>query len=217
VSIAVIGLTGQTGAGKSTVAGMLAERGYCIIDADAVARSVMKPGSAVLAALAQAFGQDVVNPDGTLNRAALARAAFASREMTRKLNAITHPPIDREIGKLIYAAARQGAGAVVLDAAALLESPSVRRCDLIAVVCAPEKLRMERIIKRDGLTDEQARRRMDAQPPAIEYLLAADIVVMTGPPFDLEQEVDRLAGMIDSLSNKNNTGRQPDDKEKDYE
>jgi len=202
VKIPVIGLTGQTGAGKSTVAAMLAERGYCVINADEVARSVMKPGSPVLAALAEAFGQAVIMPDGSLDRAALAKAAFASREATKKLNAVTHPPIDIEIRKRIRAAARQGAGAVVLDAAALLESPSAKRCDYIAVVCAQEPLRLERIIKRDGLTPEQARRRVGAQMPAIEYLLAADIIIMTGPPFDLEEQVGRLAAMIDAAACK---------------
>ena len=214
--IPVIGLTGQTGAGKSTVAGMLAKRGYCVIDADAVARCVMSPGSPVLAALAEAFGQAVIKPDGSLDRAALARAAFASREATLKLNAVTHPPIDIEIRKCIRAAARQGAKAVVLDAAALLESPSAKRCDYIAVVCAQEQLRLERIIKRDGLTMEQARRRISAQMPVIEYLLAADIIIMTGPPFDLEEQVGRLAAMIDAAVCKNERALTPGDKENHY-
>ncbi|HOU10451.1 MAG TPA: dephospho-CoA kinase [Clostridiales bacterium] len=215
--IPVIGLTGQTGAGKSTVAGMLKQRGYCVIDADAVARSVMAPGSPVLDSLAEAFGRAVIKSDGSLDRAALAKAAFASREATLKLNAVTHPPIDREIRKRIRAAARQGAGAVVLDAAALLESPSAKRCDYIAVVCAQEQLRLERIVKRDGLTVEQARRRIGAQMPALEYLLAADIIILAGPPFDLEEQVNRLAAMIDAVAVKNERAQTPGDKENEDE
>jgi dephospho-CoA kinase len=159
--IPLIGLTGQTGAGKSTAAGILAGLGCGVIDGDALAREAVLPGSPVLAALAQRFGHDIINSDGTLNRGLLASRAFADETARRALNAITHPAITALAAQ--RAEALCGSRAIVVDAAALLESALAALCDHIIVITAPEALRLRRILARDGLTPEAAQTRVRAQ------------------------------------------------------
>ena len=102
----MVGLTGGIGAGKSTVARLLTERGAVVVDADAIARMVVEPGKPALTALAEAFGADVLRPDGSLDRAALAERAFVSDETRKQLEAITHPAIAEEFLAQIAAASR---------------------------------------------------------------------------------------------------------------
>jgi dephospho-CoA kinase len=170
VQIPVIGLAGPTGAGKSTAARMLAELGCAVLDGDALARELTAPGSPVLARLAARFGEDILCKGGSLDRALLAERAFASEETRRDLNSITHPPLAALA--LTRAKALQGARAIVLDAAALLESELARACDFVILLTAPEALRLARILKRGGVSEPSARQRMAAQarmdftPPA---------------------------------------------------
>ena len=112
----VIGLTGQTGAGKSTAAALLRAQGLAVIDADEIARKVTRPGSFVLSALAAAFGADLILPDGSLNRPLLAQRAFSSPGQTARLNAITHPAIIQQMRAETACAFQNEAKAVVLDA-----------------------------------------------------------------------------------------------------
>jgi len=171
----ILGLTGPSGAGKTTAARILASLGCAVIDCDALAREIVGPGSPVLAQLAARFGEDVCKGE-TLDRVLLAERAFASEKARRDLNSITHPAIT-ELA-LTRAKALQDARAVVLDAAALLESELAPLCAHILIMAAPEELRVRRILARDDLTEAQARRRVEAQrqvdyrpPPGVGHTI----------------------------------------------
>jgi dephospho-CoA kinase len=155
-----IGLTGPSGAGKSTAARILESLGCAVVDCDALAREITEPGSPVLAQLAARFGEDVCK-GGTLDRALLAGRAFAGEKTRQDLNSITHPAITALV--MERAEALQAARAIVLDAAALLESELAPLCAHILIITAPEDLRLRRILARGGVTEEAARQRIEAQ------------------------------------------------------
>lgn len=173
--IPVLGLTGQTGAGKSTVAALLEARGCAVIDCDQLARTAVTLPE-VQQALCAAFGDDLLT-DGVLNRRLLARRAFATPEQTAALNAITHPAITRLAVEAIHAAEAAGAPAAVIDAALLFESDLTALCSRTVAVVAPEAQRLARICARDGISEADARLRMAAQPPADAYQAQADLVL----------------------------------------
>lgn len=198
----VIGLTGQTGAGKSTLAERLAEEGISIIDADIAAREITATASPVLKELAVAFGQDIICQDGSLDRRLLASRAFASKGGTKKLNRITHPAITLRVKDKIEAAQKSGAGAVVIDAAVLLESGLAEECDIIAVVTAPLDIRLERIMRRDGLSEDEALKRIKIQPADKAYFEKADIILQAYPPSIVEEETEKLMRLIDKKMNQ---------------
>ncbi len=162
-TIRVIGLTGQTGAGKSTVAAVWRDAGVPIVDADKVARQVVEPPSDCLAQLIEAFSDAILNPDGTLNRRELARRAFASADATATLNRITHPAILAAIRAQLEDLADEGHPLAVLDAPTLFEAGADALCQRVVAVTAPDALRRKRIIARDALDEAAADRRMAAQ------------------------------------------------------
>lgn len=164
----VIGLTGPTGAGKSTVAAAFAKLGCAVIDADVLARQAVQDPEC-LAALAGAFGADIVAPDGSLDRRLLAKRAFPSPEKTETLNRITHPAVLKETVRRIAELKKSGAAAVVLDAPLLFESGADSLCDTTVAVTAPPESRLRRIMARDGISEETARERMNAQHPNEYY------------------------------------------------
>ncbi|MBE6771572.1 MAG: threonylcarbamoyl-AMP synthase [Ruminococcaceae bacterium] len=174
-SIPVIGLTGQTGSGKTTVADILKNKGYHIVDTDILARKAVE-NPEVIALLTKRFGVDIIN-DGILDRRELARRAFASKDGTAALSAITHPEITRLAVEEIHTAEKCGAKAAVIDAALLFDSPLVAICEKNISVIADEKLRLERIMNRDSLSEKDALLRMGAQPPAEYYTEKADIII----------------------------------------
>ena len=192
----ILGLTGKTGAGKSTVALYLKERGCFIIDGDAVAREIVSPGSEALSELAAAFGEDIVLPDGGLDRKALAARAFSSKEKTDLLNSVTHPHIKKRFEQLIAEAEGEGFSTAVIDAAALLESDCRDLCEKIIVVHADEELRLRRILARDVITREQAMTRIRGQRDDSYYLEKADAVICNGEADCLEAELDKLKELI---------------------
>ena len=173
----VIGLTGKTGAGKSTVASYLKEKGCFVIDGDLVAREIVMPSSPALKELAEAFGKDIILEDGSLDRKALAQKAFSSAEGTTLLNRITHPHIKARFEELLAKASKEGFAVAVIDAAALLESDCKDLCEKIIVVHADEQIRLERILSRDRITYEQAMTRINGQKDDNYYLRQADIVI----------------------------------------
>lgn len=184
----VYGLTGKTGAGKSTVAEKLEKMGFCVIDGDKIARSITEKGKPAISILANEFGCDIIEDDGSLNRKLLASRAFKDRESTAKLNAITHPIIKAEFEKELRKAEAEGFSFAVIDAAALLESSCKDLCEKIIVVTAPEEIRLSRILLRDGITKEQALIRINAQFPDEYYNEKADILIRNYPPF--EKDID---------------------------
>ena len=184
----IYGLTGKTGAGKSTVAEKLQTLGFYIIDGDKIARSITEKGKPALKELAKEFGCDIIEGDGSLNRKLLASRAFKDKESTAKLNAITHPIIKAEFEEALKKAESEGFLFAVIDAAALLESSCKDLCQKIIVVTAPEEIRLERILKRDSITKEQAITRMNAQFPDEYYSEKADILIRNYPPFESETD-----------------------------
>lgn len=171
-----IGLTGGIGSGKSTVSSRLAELGAFIVDADLVAREIVEPGQPALAELADAF-DGVLNPDGTLNRAELARQAFATPEATEKLNAITHPRIRARTEELFKQGRESGAQVLVYDMPLLIENGEVDKVDHVLVVDAPDELRIDRLVQHRGVDEDDARRRIAAQIDRETRLNAADTVL----------------------------------------
>lgn len=188
----ILGLTGKTGAGKSTVASYLKNEGCFIIDGDIVAREIVLPGQPALRDLCNAFGQDILLIDGSLDRKKLAVKAFSSPEATELLNSTTHPHIKKRFEQLISQAEKENFSVAVIDAAALLESDCKDLCEKIIVVCADEKVRLERILHRDKITEEQALLRINGQKDDNYYLSQADIVINNSNTDSLETELDKL-------------------------
>lgn len=172
----VVGLTGQTGAGKSTLTKIFADMGYAVIDADKVARTVAADPD-VLMRLRAVFGDEILRPDGTLDRRLLAAKTFSDKEQLEKLNAVMNPPIIEKIEGQIRELQEAGEKKILLDAPTLFESGAQRLCDCkVSVLAAPE-LRKERIMRRDGLSSREAEDRMSAQHNDRFYVLRSDYIV----------------------------------------
>lgn len=186
----LIGLTGGIGSGKSTVASRLKTLGARIVDADKIAREIVEPGEPALAELAEAF-DGVLNADGTLNRAELARQAFAAPEATEKLNSITHPRIRERTLECFAQARTDGVPVLVYDMPLLIENGEYKKMDHVLVVDAEDEIRIDRLVNSRGLDEEDARRRIAAQISREERLAAADSVVdNSGTRDQLLQQVD---------------------------
>lgn len=186
----IVGVTGGIGAGKSTVAQLLAAKGAVVIDADAIAREVVEPGSPVLDELVAAFGNDILREDGTLNRARLAAAAFADPGGADRLNAIMHPKIAAVAAQRL---ASSQAAVVVYDMPLLVETGQQSLVDHVVVVDVPEDQQVERSVGSRGFAEEDVRRRMDAQATREQRRAVADTVIdNSGSITDTTQQVDEL-------------------------
>ena len=168
----LIGLTGGIGSGKSTVARRLVELGATEIDADLLAREVVSPGTHGLAAVAERFGEDLVLPDGTLDRALLASRAFSSNQSRKDLEGILHPLIQKLSRERIAAAS----GVIVYTIPLLVESNSTLPFDKVITVSAPEALRIDRLVQSRGMTPEEAKSRIaahatDSQREAVAHFV----------------------------------------------
>jgi dephospho-CoA kinase len=170
----IVGVTGGIGSGKSTVTEMLAEHGAAVIDADAIAREIVEPGTPGLAALVEAFGPSIVRDDGSLNRGALAAIAFADPDATAKLNHIMHPRIAAAARQRIAAA---GSQVVVYDMPLLFETGQQGLVDHVIVVDVPEELQIRRAVELRGLDRADVERRMQVQLTRADRLAAADTVI----------------------------------------
>ncbi len=173
----VIGLTGGIACGKSAVSELLRARGFPVIDADQVARAVVAPGSEGLAAVVEAFGDDLLDSDGGLDRAALAAVVFADPDARRRLEAITHPRIGLVSGQMIQAALATGADRVFYEAALIVETGRYRDFGALWVVTASHDQQIERVVRRDGLSRQAAQARIDAQMPVADKAALADVVI----------------------------------------
>ncbi len=185
-----IGLTGGVGSGKSTVARMLAARGALVVDADAIAREVVAPGTPALADIVARFGPEVIQPDGTLNRAALAAVVFSDDDARAALNHITHPRIAAHTAHIVASAAP--GQVVVHDVPLLAENNLAPDYDLVVVVEAPEPIRLERLESR-GMPEAEAVRRMASQATDEQRREVADVVLSNvGDLASLQRQVDVL-------------------------
>ena len=191
----LVGLTGGIGAGKSTVSEMLAARGAVIVDADRIARELQDPGSPVLATMVERFGQQILNDDGTLNRAEVASIVFgsddASRQALADLNGIVHPAMQAEIRRRIEAE-RQTDKVVVLDFPLLAENP---RDDLDAtiVVDVDPEVAVRRLVEIRGMAEVDARNRIANQASREKRReIATHVLDNSGDLDSLRSQVDKL-------------------------
>ena len=188
----IIGLTGLTGAGKSTVARKLMAYGCYHIDADAVAHEVINSDENVKKKLKERFGDEVISSDGAVNRPVLAAKAFADETSTKALNAITHPAVTGKIKQIIGEKKDLGYSGIIIDAIALFESGENELCDFTVAVTAPEDIRLQRIIERDKITEEKALSRIRAQKSEEFFTKRADFIIWNYEPYSLDTEIRQI-------------------------
>ena len=180
-----VGLTGSIAVGKSFVLGVLAELGCHVLDADATAREVVAPGTPGLKAVKDAFGDEILNPDGSLDRAKLGAIVFADEAKRLQLNSLLHPfIISAQDERMRQWAQEDPQGVAVIDAALMIESGGYRRFDKLVVVhCRPEA-QLDRLMKRDGLSRADAEQRVGAQMGQEEKKTYADFLIDTSEGFE---------------------------------
>ncbi|MFR0351938.1 dephospho-CoA kinase [Streptomyces sediminimaris] len=177
-----VGLTGGIGAGKSEVSRLLVECGAVLIDADRIAREVVAPGTPGLAAVVDAFGTEVLAPDGGLDRPRLGSIVFADAQQLAVLNAIVHPLVGERSRELEAAAA--GDAVVVHDVPLLAENGLAPLYDVVIVVDAPPETQLDRLVRLRGMTEQDARARMAAQASRDERRKIADVVIDNDVPLE---------------------------------
>ena len=170
----LVGITGNIGTGKSTVAEMLADLGAETIDADKVAHRVMRHGTDAYERIVEAFGAAIVTPHGEIDRKALGEIVFSDPRALARLEAIVHPATLEAIDRRVTAAS---APVVVVEAIKLIESGLAERCDSVWVVTCRREQQIERLVRHRDLSREEARQRVDAQPPQEEKVEQADVVI----------------------------------------
>ena len=190
-----IGLTGPSGAGKGLVASLFARYGVPSIDTDAVYHALLIPPSACLDELAQHFGEQILHPNGTLDRAALSAVVLdpANADALADLNRISHRHVLERVREMLGDHEQAGTPAVLVDAPQLFESGFDAECDKVLSVIAPRELRLARIIERDGLSPERAVARLDAQLPEQVFRERADHVILNdGDIQPLDEKIRQL-------------------------
>lgn len=190
----LVGLTGGIATGKSTVAKMLRELGCVIIDADVLAREVVEPGEPAYEDIVAAFGSDVIQANGSLDRKRLGAIVFADAARRKRLEAMTHPRIRERFARRLQELTEQGfAGLVFFDAAVMIESGNYRNMDRLVVVATDEATQRERLQGRDGIGADEAARRMASQMPVAEKAKLADHVIdNSGDRGATERQVRRV-------------------------
>jgi dephospho-CoA kinase len=188
----LIALTGGIGTGKSTVAGFIRDLAVTVIDADEATRAVQAPGSPGLGQLVEAFGPEILQPGGTLDRPRLGAIAFGDAGARRHLNQIMHPLVRRWMAERQSEAAERGEEVVVLDIPLLFESRGPEGFDAVILVYAPEELQLKRLTEQRGMDERAARERIAAQMPIEDKRrLATHVIVNTGTVEDLRAQVER--------------------------
>ena len=191
----IIGLTGPSGAGKGTIASLFAAYGVPSIDTDAVYHDLLMPPSDCLNELAERFGNGILSPDGALDRKVLAALVFAPGHEAdlADLNTITHRHVLSEVRRILAVYREQGKPAVLVDAPQLFESGFDAECHHVLSVLAPRNMRLARIMARDGLDEERASARLNAQKPDEFYRSHSDAVVYNhGEASAMDIDVRRL-------------------------
>lgn len=190
----LIALTGGIASGKSTIAARLAEHGATVVDADRIVREVQQPGGPVLDDIAVAFGAEVIAADGALDRAALGARVFGDDAALARLNAIVHPAVRAESQRRFDAAfAADPAAVVVYDVPLLVEARVDDPWDLIVVADAPAELRVQRMVRLRGMSEQDARRRIGAQVSDEQRRAIADVVI------DTSGAVEHTLAQVDEL------------------
>ena len=199
-----VGLTGGIGSGKSEVSRRLRQLGAVIVDADAVAREVVEPGTPGLAAVVAAFGDGVLRSDGTLDREGLGRIVFADPDKLGRLNAIVHPLVGERIATQMAEVERDHPdGVVVYDVPLLVENNLQDGYDVVLVVAASRETQLHRLVEIRGMTREDAEARIAAQAPLSAKLAVADIVIDNdGDLSELEEQVERAWAQLQSRAKR---------------
>lgn len=192
-NVMIVGLTGQTGAGKTTVCKVFEQNGFRIINADKIARGVTAKGSPCLKELCEFFGSDILLQDGSLNRHMLGDIVFADKKKLEILNSVTYPYITSEILGTIKRYSIEGHKLILLDAPTLFESRTDDFCELIISVISREDLRIERILERDSISRESAQNRINAQLEEEFFRDNSDFIIKNNSDvenlFDVSKEV----------------------------
>jgi dephospho-CoA kinase len=197
-AVLVIGLTGGIGSGKSTASALLAAKGAAILDADAITRSLQVPGTEVFAAMVERFGPGILAPDGTLDRAAVAKVVFADEQAKRDLEAIVHPAVGNVMVTRLQELADTDT-VVIYDVPLLVESGRKGYAAVIVVDVDPE-IAISRLVAQRGMTEADARARIANQVSREERLAVADHVIdNSGTREHLQQEVDEAWAWIQTL------------------
>jgi dephospho-CoA kinase len=204
----LVGLTGGIATGKSTVSGMLRDLGCVIIDADLLARDVVAPGQPALRAIVEAFGPGVLQAEGTLDRKRLGAIVFADPDRRRQLEDITHPAIRTLFDARLQALRAQGfAGVVVFDAAVMIESGNYKNMDRLVVVVTDPDTERARLMARDGISREEADRKIASQMPLSEKAnLADDVIENSGDLAATAAQVRRLHAALLEQSRRRASG-----------
>lgn len=189
----ILGVTGGIASGKSLVTATFRSLGAVVVSADELAREAVRPGSETLRRLVGQFGRQILQADGALDRKALAERIFTDAGAREALNRITHPAIAALAEKRLQELAQQAGRLVVYEAPLLFEAGAEKRVDAVLVVRIDEPLQVERLMRRDGLTEEQARARIAAQMPQAEKMARADYVIdNSGSPEATSEQVRRI-------------------------
>jgi dephospho-CoA kinase len=174
----IVGLTGGVASGKSTISNILREEGAYLIDADQIARDLVRPYTPTWHELIKTFGEEILQPDGTIHRKKLAAIVFSSSEKRSLLNRILHPRIKEETQRRLKEIGQKDPEAVVvIDAALLVETGDYREMDRVIVVYSTKAQQIERLRERDRASEEEAQRIVSAQMPPEEKLNVADFVI----------------------------------------
>jgi dephospho-CoA kinase len=191
----IVGLTGGIGSGKSTFSALLRERGAAVVDADRLARDAVAPGSAGLAEVVRAFGEDILDASGALDRKRMAARVFADPVARRRLEAIVHPYVRAGMAAEVRRLAATGAPLALYDVPLLYEAGREGDVDVVVVVWAPREAQLARLAARDGMSAAEAEARIAAQMPLDEKARRADFVVVNdGTLADLAAKADALLG-----------------------
>lgn len=189
----VIGITGPSGAGKTTVLGVLEELGAAVIDCDALYHRLLREDAALLAGIRARFGPAVFDSGGSLDRKALGNVVFRDPAALAELNKLTHAAVLAALDQLLAQAEREGKPAVAVDAIALIESGAAARCDVTVAVTAPADVRVKRLMAREGVSEEYARARIAAQKPDRFYEEHCGFVLRNaGPPEECRRQARDL-------------------------
>jgi dephospho-CoA kinase len=190
--VLTVGLTGGIASGKSTVSRLLRERGAPIVDADQIVHQLQAPGCPLLAEIADAFGPEIIRPDGSLDRPRLGAIVFNDPAKRHQLEAIVHPPVRAQIWAEVERHRQAGAPAVILDIPLLIEGGWHEQLDRVWLVWVDAATQVERLMARDGLAREGALARIGAQMPLDQKRAYADLVIdNSGPLTQLEAQVDQ--------------------------
>lgn len=190
----ILGLTGNIASGKSTVSREFERLGAVIVDADQLAREVVQPGTRVLEELVEAFGEEILGPDGSLNREALGERIFSSAEARQRLNRITHPAIaELSTRRLSQLREQKTLPLIVYEAPLLFEAGADQRVDCVLLVTIDPQIQLQRLMARDQCDAASAQRKIAAQMPQAEKIARADYLIDNSTTLDaIRRQVERL-------------------------